>query len=371
VPLNPLNDVFVFQPGSTGPTRFDAGTQVYTDWADLYAELTASTAFQKTVVIDDTYTATPTIPAGTYDFAGVRLVGRWSIRNAQQGLTFLVLSNGVVIEDCPWIENIYINLTAGVDDGFFNYDSGTDITLETRRAVLLCGSGSTPLINVSNTTTFRLIMGGSRIGGSSNNAIYLTAADTLVPTLRGASQIFQDTLNAPVGVTIADVDIAPGSKIDPTQTQWAGTLPAFDSASHVVYDPSTPRDWSVAPSDVGAALDDLAAANNSARETVKESFAFNTASPITVTGLNNGDVVVEVYLRITTAFDGAGPAITVGDTGTADLYMAAGDNDPTTVAVYKTTPMSDTAGATNFTITIQAPGATQGDAVLVALIHRA
>lgn len=262
MPLNPLNDVFVFQPGSTGPTRFDAGTQVYTDWAELYAELTASTAFQKTVVIDDTYVNQPTIPAGTYDFAGVRLVGRWSIRDAQQGLTFLVLSNGVVIEDCPWIENIYINLSAGVDDGFFNYDSGTDITLETRRAFLLCGSGSTPLINVSNTTTFRLIMERSRIGGSNGNVIYLTAADTLVPGLRNASEIFEDSLNAPVGATIADVDIAPGSKIDPTQTQWAGTLPAFDSASDVVYDPSTPGNWSATPSDVGTALNALAVRAN-------------------------------------------------------------------------------------------------------------
>ena len=368
MPLNPLNDVFVFQPGSTGPTRFDAGTQVYTDWADLYAELTASTAFQKTVVIDDTYVF-PSIPAGTYDFAGVRLVGRWSTRSNAEGYVFLTLSSGVVIEDCPWVENFRIGNSLG--SGYFNYDSGTNFGLEIRRSLLDSNGGSAPLINVSNTTTLQLYVDRSTIGGNLQNCVYLTATDTLEPTLRGASLIDQNALNAPTGATLSNQDIAPGSKIDPTQAQWVDPLPAFDSASHVVYDPSTPGDWSVAPSDVGAALDDLAAANNSARETVKESFAFNTPSPITVTGLNVGDVVVEVYLRITTAFDGAGPAITVGDTGTADLYMAAGDNDPTTVAVYKTTPMSDTAGATNFTITIQAPGATQGDAVLVALIHRA
>jgi hypothetical protein len=52
--------------------------------------------------------------------------------------------------------------------------------------------------------------------------------------------------------------------------------------------------------------------------------------------------------------------------------MAAGDSDLTATNTYQATPMDEVAGAaTNLEVTVSGmAGATQGSALLVALIHR-
>lgn len=106
--------------------------------------------------------------------------------------------------------------------------------------------------------------------------------------------------------------------------------------------------------------------------TVKQAVTHTSVSPVVVTALSVGDVVVDVYLKVTTEFDGAAPEVTVGTTATPDLYMEAGDSDLTATNTYQVTPMGEVTGAaTNLEITLAGMGgATQGTALLVALIHR-
>lgn len=110
----------------------------------------------------------------------------------------------------------------------------------------------------------------------------------------------------------------------------------------------------------------------SSTSTIKQVITFASVSPVVVTALSVGDVVVDVYVKVTTDFDGAAPEITVGTTATPDLYMAAGDSDLTATNTYQATPMDEVVGvATNLEVTVSGmAGATQGSALLVALIHR-
>ena len=109
-----------------------------------------------------------------------------------------------------------------------------------------------------------------------------------------------------------------------------------------------------------------------ASPTVKQAFTFSSASPVVVTALGAGDVVVDVYVKVSTTFNGALPEVTVGTTATSDLFMQAGDSDLTSANTYQTTPMEEIGAATNLEISLTGMGgATQGTALLVALIHRA
>lgn len=109
-----------------------------------------------------------------------------------------------------------------------------------------------------------------------------------------------------------------------------------------------------------------------AAPTVKQSITHASVSPVVVTALSVGDVVVDVYLKVTTDFDGAAPEVTVGTTATPDLFMQAGDSDLTATNTYQVTPVEEIGAATNLEVTLAGMGgATQGTALLVALIHRA
>ena len=59
--------VFVLQPGGV------AAGNVFTDWATLYAKLSA-TEGKKKVFIDDTFAASTPVAAGTYDLRDTMLV---------------------------------------------------------------------------------------------------------------------------------------------------------------------------------------------------------------------------------------------------------------------------------------------------------
>lgn len=258
----PPQNFFVFRPGGAN-LRGSEGIPVYDDFAELWADVTASSAPTKTVVLDDSDSATVTIPIGTYNFAGVRLVGRVSLRLAQEGFVFTSLASGVVIEDCQWIEGIAI-INAPVGSGYFNYDAGGDFAIHIRRS-FITAAASTPLINISGGTTLKMILDeGSQIGGSDSNVIYFTATDTLVPRLRGSSNIQDDVLNAPVGATVADLSLEPGCNFNTAQPDFLGTgVLSSDTSISVRYEPTTPAHWGTPPTTVKEALDTIASKINS------------------------------------------------------------------------------------------------------------
>lgn len=96
--------------------------------------------------------------------------------------------------------------------------------------------------------------------------------------------------------------------------------------------------------------------------------AFGDSSPVVIGGVLAGRTVQSVTVNVTTAFDGAGAALTVGDAGDADVLMEAAGNDPSTIGIYRTHPMVKYVGATDVKVTITpGSGATTGAATITVV----
>jgi hypothetical protein len=103
-------------------------------------------------------------------------------------------------------------------------------------------------------------------------------------------------------------------------------------------------------------------------QTVEAAFTYATSSPLALTSVTADVMVLEVQIEITTAFDGA-PALTVGEAGATARLMAAGENLPGEVGIYKTAPVYVYAGAADIRLYLSAGGATQGAGrVIVSLV---
>ncbi|NJO18569.1 MAG: hypothetical protein HC877_23430 [Thioploca sp.] len=87
----------VYQPGGM------KNTNVFTNWNELYVELSKTQGF-RTIVFDDTFTL-PIIPAGTYNLKGVKMQGL--LRDPQSPVTVL-LDDGVIFSEFPRFNN-FIN----------------------------------------------------------------------------------------------------------------------------------------------------------------------------------------------------------------------------------------------------------------------
>jgi len=96
-------------------------------------------------------------------------------------------------------------------------------------------------------------------------------------------------------------------------------------------------------------------------------FSFDDASPRNIRVMGAGAVVYQVLLCVTTAFDGTGASLTVGDAGQADRLMSAAQNDPYTVGNNEANPAHEYVLSTQVTLTLTPGTATQGAGVLVLL----
>lgn len=257
---NPLQDTFVFQPGGTN-RRISEGIPIYTNFTHLWGEVLASTASQKTVILDDTASATISIPAGTYDFTGVQLVGRWSLRTTQKGYVLLSLPAGVTLDNLQVVEGIGI-LSHPAGGGVFRYNSATDFTVQYRRCYFTAAADTT-LISLSGGTTLRLLLERTQFGNGFN-MITMTASDILSIEAYQRSIVNDDLITGPVGATLADTAIEAGSSINTAQTNFAGSGTLIDnSAIRVKYIAGTPGNWATsAPTDLANAVDRLASAFN-------------------------------------------------------------------------------------------------------------
>lgn len=100
-------------------------------------------------------------------------------------------------------------------------------------------------------------------------------------------------------------------------------------------------------------------------------FAFGDATPATVATAGAGKTVYGVQLHITTAFDGVGAALVVGDGGQPDRLQAAQENDPAVAGSYTSAPVHRYGVETSLLLGITAgAGATQGAGILVVHIQQ-
>jgi len=102
--LFPARNQFIFRPNApAGSTRFEAGTPVYSDWSDLYADLQAESG-RKVVVFDFSLAvAAITLPAGTYDMSDTTWEGAYEPLATTQVLDFAV---GVSVTNLVRISNL-------------------------------------------------------------------------------------------------------------------------------------------------------------------------------------------------------------------------------------------------------------------------
>jgi hypothetical protein len=100
-------------------------------------------------------------------------------------------------------------------------------------------------------------------------------------------------------------------------------------------------------------------------------FAWGDASPRTVTAATAGKLVYGVQLHVSAAFDGTGAQLQVGDAGDPERFMAAGQNDPATVATFTTAPSHRYGVDTSVLLTITpGAGATAGSGLLTLFIEQ-
>ena len=106
-------------------------------------------------------------------------------------------------------------------------------------------------------------------------------------------------------------------------------------------------------------------------ERVRVDFTFATPSPISVAPLNAGDALVRIGLRYTTPFDDPATTVEVGDTGTADLYLTAGQSAPTLGGLYLNEAYADIPAPDTLTVTLSPGISTQGAGFFVFDFYRA
>ena len=95
-------------------------------------------------------------------------------------------------------------------------------------------------------------------------------------------------------------------------------------------------------------------------------FAFGDATPKVLGVLGSGKLVESVGIHITTAFDGVGAALSVGDAGNPSRLMTTTDNDTTAMDTNQTSPGISYGVATTLLLTITpGAGATQGASLVV------
>jgi hypothetical protein len=261
--LSPAIPAFIFQPGGTN-RRLSEGVPIYTDWARLYADLSASTAPSKVVLVDDTFTAVPTIPAGIYDFTGTRLQGRWSLRallgTERLGLVELNFITGARIDNCPIIEGIYLPLPNSIATPFrWNTDGAVWLI----RAFVYSVSGSNPLMEVvGGSDVYFHLTEESILGGFSTTVMELFGSSTVKFRAINNSSLSDDALKGAVTETVGGFRADIGSNMNLTQPLFLGTIPSSSndqSASSLKYTPTTTGDWSGAdPTTVQQALDRIA-----------------------------------------------------------------------------------------------------------------
>lgn len=101
-------------------------------------------------------------------------------------------------------------------------------------------------------------------------------------------------------------------------------------------------------------------------------FAYGDATPKSLFTATADAMVLSVTVVIEEAFNGTGPALTVGDSGDTDRLMQADQNDPASVGTYQSNPGYSYSTATGLTLSITpGDGATAGAGVVVIEIEAA
>lgn len=96
--------------------------------------------------------------------------------------------------------------------------------------------------------------------------------------------------------------------------------------------------------------------------TISQNFAFGDATPANLsTPIPANKLIRDVRVIFTTAFNGTGCSISIGDSGNLSRLMTTSDNNPTIAAAFEVNPQIKYGVSTQLLLTIvSGAGATQG-----------
>lgn len=201
------SDTFVYQPGGTA-----VGNR-YTDWATLYAAVLATRSGSNapiTIWMDNTY-GTVSIPAGSYDFLGVRVKGLGDLGDARVPVT---VDDGAEIANMNYFEDV---------DMTFDNTSVVD-TVSTNRLIALDNTGiiengSSPIWEIQSGSVFTVAMlFGANVAGddttpaSTGPAFGVLSGGTLTIVQFNGNYGGENSIQSPLGstVNIVYIDAASG-----------------------------------------------------------------------------------------------------------------------------------------------------------------
>jgi hypothetical protein len=118
-------------------------------------------------------------------------------------------------------------------------------------------------------------------------------------------------------------------------------------------------------------LQDGAGASAANMQAVVVPFAFNTASPLTVRAMVNGESVLDSEIVITQVFDDPAAVLALGTVASPSALIPNSDNDPQTLGTYGSDENINFTGAETVRLTITPGTSTQGVGFVILIVKRA
>jgi hypothetical protein len=249
---------FIFRPGATA-TRFDAGVRVYTDFVQLYDDLTATEGL-KTIIFDDSISSPCTIPVnptGSYSFTDTKWSSSGFSQGSDNGVAVTFAAGALVLQPPEAFEGVEVTLPVGVATPF---PYGSNRRIPMRNCRFNTTTGGNPMFSVTGTQTVFQVH-NTRFSGSGNIfVVVVTGSITFSLAVSGDTLITPVTISTPVGSIFVE-DHLDTSAVVATQIWISGThlVNLSTDALSLDYNPSTPGDWPVVPANVEEALDTVAA----------------------------------------------------------------------------------------------------------------
>ena len=230
------------------------GSNIFNDWAALYAKLQGVSTVPKFVYVDATFGTPAVIPAGSYDLAGVRIQAL-HLRDGQQDN--IRIADGAVLDNAFWWEDVSIDFATGNTVMTLPFSSQTGFTsFSLTRSAFFSTSSTTPPIRVNaagaNIQLNKALLQGF---GASGPLITVDAGITLGMNCSGQCVILDDNITG-AGTCFLTTDTT--LFLDST-TQTIATLTVSYPRT---YEKGTPADWAGAATPISykVAVDRLGAA---------------------------------------------------------------------------------------------------------------
>lgn len=245
----------IYQPGGT------ASDVTVTTWAAVQKFIAARQG-SVTVYIDDTFASPAPVPAGTTDCEG-RVTFESAFGQIAPQPQLSLADNAVLLNPAGFSLFLHV-ICLGASQPNLQLTSGRVIVVQL--GAKIDNQGSQPVVSLAahQVNGFLFETGGS-FQANPSQLVDMPIAPADVALLMFTNSGFQSSNNVITGVVGTNVslntDASLANSFIPTNPGFAGALHVslVDNAQLVSYSPATPGNWTTVPTEVAAALDEIAA----------------------------------------------------------------------------------------------------------------